>query len=276
VLTSARDMRVPWLDTADIYGDGEVETLIGEVFHGAPEPRIVTKLGYEQERGRAQCFAPGTFARRLAGSLARLRRDRVDVLLLHSPPPEVLADRAVRAALADLRSTRLTGAIGVSLASVHHYPVLGDWRDLDSIELIYNLLDQRAAEFGYLEDARQRGRQIIARMPLCSGFLARRGLRREDFAAEDTRRRWSDAQITAWTAAAERFGFLADDARSMAQAAIAFCCASPGVSLVIPGAKSPAQLAACLAAGEDACAMSAEDHQRARALWPAIADVVPA
>ena len=43
-------MQVPWLDTADIYGDGAVEALIGEVFRGAPVPRIVTKLGYKEER----------------------------------------------------------------------------------------------------------------------------------------------------------------------------------------------------------------------------------
>ncbi|MBO6905171.1 MAG: aldo/keto reductase, partial [Parvibaculum sp.] len=129
---------------------------------------------------------------------------------------------------------------------------------------------------GYLEEARQRGLQFIVRLPLCSGFLARHHPRRGDFAAEDTRRRWSDTQIAAWAAAAKRFGFLAHDSRSMAQAAIAFCCASPGVSLVVPGAKSPVQLAACLASAEDDRAMSAEDYQRARAIWPEISNVVPA
>ena len=50
ILVGAGVMQVPWLDTADIYGDGAVEALIGEVFRGAPVPRIVTKLGYKEER----------------------------------------------------------------------------------------------------------------------------------------------------------------------------------------------------------------------------------
>ncbi len=111
---------------------------------------------------------------------------------------------------------------------------------------------------------------------LCGGCLALHEPRRGRVADEATRRSWSETQRAAWAAAAKRLGFLAHDSRSMAQAAIAFCCASQGVSLVVPGAKSPVQLAACLASAEDDRAMSAEDYQRARAIWPEISNVVPA
>jgi aryl-alcohol dehydrogenase-like predicted oxidoreductase len=273
ILQRAAEMRIPWLDTADIYGGGTVEGLIGEVFQGAGRPRIVTKFGYVAESSRDQCFAPETFRSRLEQSLGRLRRDHADVLLLHSPPPEVLSDNSVRVALTGLRREGLVSAIGVSLASVRHYALLSDWDDLDMVEVIYNLLDQRAAEFGLLDDARRRGRRVIARLPLSSGFLTTPGRRLRDFEGGDTRRRWPSTQLSAWDAAARRFTFLERNTRSMAQAAIAFCCASPGVSLVIPGAKTLAQLEENLAS--DVRPLSADEFRQARAVWSDISDVVP-
>lgn len=274
-LLAAYNGGIRWFDTADIYGDGDVETLMGEALSNLPDVRVVTKAGYLTEKGRQQSFDPSRMRRCLVDSLKRLRRDRVDLFLLHSPPDQVLCDARLRNGLKSLCEEGFANGIGVSLAHIDQYELLVDWEDLQAVELIYNLLDQRAAERGILQDAHARERRIIARLPLSGGFLTGKYSATQHFGEDDTRQQWPPVQITKWVTAAARFGFLQQGARSLAQAALAFCLASPGVFAVIPGMKSVRQVNENISTLLPHVRLSDQEFEQARLLWPTIADVPP-
>lgn len=275
VIQAAFDGGIRLIDTADIYGNGTVETLIGDNIDVRERCRVISKAGYFTEVGREQCFEPKYIRESLQASLHRLKRKQLDVLLLHSPPADLLAKGGVEDALSGLVAEGLIRSYGVSLRHVDDYRELMAWSGQLWVEVIYNLLDQRAAENGLLDAARARGWQVIARLPLASGFLTGRHSRDETFVGSDSRARWGRQQVAAWIDAADRFQFLTTPGRSAVQAAISFCKSTPGVTAVIPGAKSVPQLSEFLALQDAQLDLDAQEYLAARAIWPVISWVVP-
>lgn len=275
VLQAAFDGGIRLIDTAGIYGNGTVETLIGDNMEVGEGCRVISKAGYLAEAGREQCFEARYLRESLQASLHRLNRKRLDVLLLHSPAADLLAKGGVEDALRGLVAEGLIQSYGVSLSHVDDYRELMAWSGQLWVEVIYNLLDQRAAENGLLDIARERGWEVIARLPLASGFLTGSHTRDEIFGGSDIRARWGRQQVAAWIDAADRFRFLTTPERSAVQAAIAFCKSTPGVAAVIPGAKSVPQLSEFLALQDAQLDLDAEEYRAARATWAEISWVVP-
>lgn len=261
-------------DTADIYGDGRIESLIGEVVSSS-SVIIVSKAGYLSERGENQDFSPTHLRRALECSLDRLRRRELDVFLLHSPPPSVLDQGAAAAQLDELRAKGLIKKTGVSLRTVADFDRALAWPGCQVVELIFNLLDQRALDLGLLDRARATGVQVIARLPLCSGLLTGKYEVGAVFDQRDRRHQWPRHQLDAWIQAANSFRFLVREGRSLAQAALAFCLATPGITYVIPGMKHPEQVRHNAAAAGSTCRLSEQEFQAAREEWQTLRHLPP-
>ncbi len=108
------------------------------------------------------------------------------------------------------------------------------------IEVICNLLDQRALDSGLISECLERNITVLARLPLCAGFLSGAYRSGHRFGPGDRRARWSHDQVSRWAGATEDLGRALGEDRPLVQMAIRFLLACPGV-VPIPGAKSRAQ-----------------------------------
>lgn len=265
VLDTALDEGIRVFDTADIYGEGRVEALLGRAVGGRPNVMIISKVGYTSEAGGEQDFGPVHLRRAAAAIVQRLGRPP-DVLLLHSAPRAVLADGHAFEHAEQLAAEGLAGTVGVSVRSHDDVELALAWPACSVVEVLMNILDQRAIDTGAIERAHARGVRVVARVPLCAGHLTDRPPHPASLAGSDHRLRWPLEQHARWARGAERCRFLAGDRRTLAQAAIAFCAQTPGVTWVVPGATRPLHARQNAAATRGEARLTAEELAGARDL----------
>ncbi|MFZ1464080.1 MAG: aldo/keto reductase [Anaerolineae bacterium] len=278
----ALELGCTFFDAADVYGHGHSEELLGQALHDAAardQVIIATKVGANfYHRDVDPALAPGLsrhLGRPLADfpadavlpvahganfrpdylrfaceqSLRRLRREVIDLYQLHNPGLALIEQGEIWQALDDLKQAGKIRFYGVSI----HQPVEGIAAlvggKADTIQVVYNLLDQAAASQLFpLALALQVG--IIAREPLANGFLAGKYGPDTRFAPGDMRATWPADYVTARSRAAQTLAAeWVRPGQTLAQAAIRFALDHPAVSTVIPGAKTPGQVEQNLAAG---------------------------
>ena len=251
-LERALDRGVTFFDTSSVYGYGRSETLIGRAFKSVRERVVIaTKAGFTRWDA-APDFGPDAIIRSCEQSLERLQTGYVDLLQLHNPSMETIRDREAIAALERLVQQGKTRAWGLSMRSPEEaLTALGEVRPA-ALQVNLNMMDARAVTSGLLDAARKAGVGIIARTPLCFGFLSGAVGPGTVFPPGDHRRGWPPAQIETWRSGAERvLAAVPHPAGSTAtQAALRFCLSFPAVSTVIPGMLTPAEVDENTAASE--------------------------
>jgi aryl-alcohol dehydrogenase-like predicted oxidoreductase len=232
-LAAALDAGINFFDTADLYGFGESERLIGRAF-AAHRDRVViaSKAGMLDAAGR-QDFAPAHIARSLEGSLERLRTDHVDLYQLHGPSPEQLD--GILDTMDTLRREGKARAIGISLRSPEEGARALALYPFDAVQVNFNLLDQRVLDTGLMDRCKERGAGVIVRTPLCFGFLTGEYSATQDYDASDHRSRWNVEQRRVWSSAYQLFSGVKGRTDTPAQFALRFCLSFDAVSSVIPG-----------------------------------------
>lgn len=244
----ALELGVTLFDTADIYGHGHSEALLGEVLPHwpGPAPIVVTKGGinfYRRDDTLEQDWTPYALAHAVQQSLIRLRRETLDVFLVMNPPVEELERWKVWQTLDALKRAGKIRSYGVSVAE----PEDGLWLlhnhcPVDVLEVGYSLFYQGATP-ELLPLAKKRGVGILAREPLANGFLTGKYDPESTFAAGDIRAALPREYVAAMTETAARLVFLErEGARTQTHAALRFVLDDPAVSSVIAGAKTPAQV----------------------------------
>ena len=230
-------------DTAPAYGDGRSETLIGEALADKRDRVVLcSKVGVASWRASAD-FSPAAIKASVEGSLARLRTDRLDVLYLHSPGPDVLIDDGVFAALDGLRERGVIGAWGISCKAPGDALAVLEHRPVALFQVNLNMLDLRAVDCGLLDRAAAEGIGIVARTPLNFGFLTGAVDETTAFPEGDHRRAWSKPQIATWAEGARKLMAItgAKPGDEACVAALRFCLSFPAVSAVLPGVLTPAE-----------------------------------
>ena len=263
-LARAFERGITFYDTANVYGDGHSEELLGRAFAQQRDRVVIaTKAGLIRF-GEPADFSPAAIRRSLEGSLRRLKSDYVDLFQLHDPPSDIFARSPESyAELARLKAEGKIRAFGVSVkAPSDALPILAA-HAVAAVQLNLNMLDVRAVDAGVLAAVAAAGAGIVARTPLCFGFLS--GTLRADteFPAGDHRRAWPRAQLERWIAGASAMHEAASvpAGQTPSQAALRFCLAFPEVSSVIPGILDPAEAEANAAASElGALAVAARDR----------------
>lgn len=273
-LDAALERGVEVFDTANIYGDGRAEELLGRALRGEKGAKVVSKCGYVLEATCAQDFSRKALRQSALASLGRLGRPTLDVLLLHSPPRDVLEFGEACSVLDTLRDEGAALETGVSLRSIDDWDAAVAWPGCTVVELILNLLDQRPIDREIVDDAVRRGIRLLARVPLNFGLLSGHHVVGTRFASGDQRNRWPRQQLDAWITAAERFRFLEGPSRTLTQAALTFAASRPGVWAAIPGMKSQRQVHENVAAAD--MLLDAHDIERISVIWWEVRSVVPA
>lgn len=210
-LLAAIEQGVTFFDTADVYGQGDSERLLGRLLAGRRESLVVsTKVGMRLSQSQAlirlvkpvlspllrrwrggrartttlrqaserQCFEPQYLRQRIEASLRRLRVERLDLLLLHSPPVEVADHDEVLALLQSMHSGGLLRWFGVSAAQTSHASRWAQWPGLQCLQLPLTPVSDGAGcalpadVLALLTDLRSRGVGVIAREVYGGGALA--------------------------------------------------------------------------------------------------------
>lgn len=245
-LRRAREVGITFFDTADFYGLGRSESLIGEVFGNADDVVVATKVGHRLgEDGSISLDYTARHVRDACeASLRRLKRDRIDFYQLHSARMPHLVEGECVEAMERLREAGHVRWWGLSLNTFAPEPEAEHLLGLGKghgFQLVLNVLNRRALPV--VEQARQAGVGVIARMALQFGLLGGRMRRGARFAADDHRSfRLTDDIIGRTRDLLEPFWEAAAALEvTPAQAALSYAAAVPGVSTVIPGIRTPEQ-----------------------------------
>jgi len=254
-LHAALDHGVTFFDTADVYGDGLSERLIGRLRRERSEPFFVaTKSGRRLEPHTAAGYTAANLEAFVDRSLRNLGVERLDLVQLHCPPPEVYHDAGVFAALDRLVTAGKVRHYGVSVETVAEALAALEFPRVAAVQIIFNCFRPRPAE-RFFAAARTRGVAIIARVPLASGLLSGQLSRETVFHPEDHRafnregaafdrgETFSGVDFETGLEAVARLEPLVPAGATLAQFALAWILSFDAVSCVIPGARRPAHVA---------------------------------
>jgi aryl-alcohol dehydrogenase-like predicted oxidoreductase len=193
ILNAAADAGVTFLDTADVYGMGRSETLIGRFLKQRPgEFFVATKLGRMPELYPDQYTETGVRAATEA-SLKRLGVDAIDLTQLHCVPPPVLQHSDIFVWLRQLQREGKIKNFGASVESMEEAKICLAQDGLCSLQIIFNLFRQKPIHTIFAE-AKQKRVGIIIRLPLASGLLGGRMTKHQKFATTDHRNYNRDGQ----------------------------------------------------------------------------------
>lgn len=243
-LWRAFEFGINFYDTSDLYGYGHSESLIGEVFHECRDKVIIaSKVGFLEHNG-PQDFSEAYIRKSIEGSLKRLRSEYVDLYQLHSPPlAQIDADRVVDTLVALKQEGKLR-AFGISARSPADALLAVEKYGFETVQVNFNLVDQRAVENGLFTVCGQKGVGVIARTPLCFGFLTGQFSSDVKFDSADHRSTWPPEQVARWAEAYKIFATAVrkSSEQSYVQLALRFCLSYEGISSVIPGMLSVAEV----------------------------------
>ena len=251
LLRYAFESGVTYYDTADQYGGGRAERLLGEAFSALGDRVIIaTKLGYELDSDGwishgwehpAFNVSPDYMRQAVEGSLTRLKRDVIDIYQFHSPPPADAWDDAF-GTMEELKTAGKIRFYGLALGSESDALKAITGTGISSLMLTYNILTQEMAT-PVMQTAAENGIAVTVRQPLSSGLLSGQLGPDTVFAENDYRKTWAREKFLADLERVEQVkSIVGNKARSLPQAALKFILAHPAVSCVVPGMMTPAQV----------------------------------
>ena len=252
-LHRAVDLGVNFIDTADVYGDGHSERLIGQLRRERKDEIIVaTKAGRRLDPHVAEGFTRSNLTAFVERSLENLGTDAIDLLQLHCPPPDVYDMPEVFGILDDLVRDGKLRFYGVSVERVEEALRAARYPNVQSVQIIFNMFRLKPAE-ELFPVAREKRIGMLARVPLASGLLSGKLRRESAFASTDHRNynrhgesfdvgeTFSGVDYDTGLDAVEELRSLVPAGASMAQLALRWILMFPEVTAAIPGARNVQQ-----------------------------------
>jgi aryl-alcohol dehydrogenase-like predicted oxidoreductase len=268
-----------FFDTADVYGGGRSEELIGRFQRETTYPvTVATKFG------RGGGVFPDGYTREALRAAVDASRERLgvgtlDLLQLHCIPIERLREGNIFTWLREIQAEGLIRHFGASVETVEEGLLCLQQPGLLSLQVIFNLFRQKPA-FDLFPQAQAAGVGIIVRLPLASGLLTGKFTRDTHFDASDHRSYNRDGQafnvgetfaglpFAKGVELADALKPLVPEGFTLAQMTLCWILDHPAVSVIIPGASSPTQ-ARANAAVSDLAPLSPELHAKLRAFYEA-------
>jgi len=260
IMKTAVDCGVNFFDTADVYGNGRSETLIGGFLSSCSERiRVATKLG--RLEGYPDGYSFELFRRCTENSLKRLNVEIIDLLQLHCIPRDHLESGEVFDWLRVLRNEGKILAFGASVETEEEAEICLEQSDLASLQIIFNIFRQQPAG-GFFKRAQRNRVALIVRLPLASGLLAGKFTKDTVFASSDHRtynrngeafsvgETFSGLEYSYGLECVEAVRKLVPAEMEMAPFALRWILDHPEVSVVIPGATKATQVQTNAAASD--------------------------
>ena len=261
-LGEALERGVSFIDTADVYSEGESEKAVGRALRAHPGRfRVGTKCGRKISPHINSGYTPEVLRRFVEDSLRRLGTDCLDLIQLHCPPTEVYYRPEIFGLFDRLKDEGKIRNLGVSVEKVEEGLKAIEYPNVTTVQIIFNMFRQRPLELFFKEAAR-RDVGIIVRVPLASGLLSGGYSRQTSFGPQDHRsynregaafdkgETFSGVDYETGLAAVEELRKILPPEPPLAAWALRWILMFDAVSVVIPGASRPEQVAQNQAAAE--------------------------
>ena len=250
-LRAAADGGVTFFDTADVYGDGRSERLVGRLRQERPEIFVATKMGRRVDQV-VENYTPANFRSWNDRSRRNLGVDTLELVQLHCPPTDLYYVPEVFEDLERMVGEGRIAAYGVSVERVEEALKAIEYPNVATVQIIFNPFRQRPARV-FFREAAARGVGVIVRVPLASGLLSGKYTRETTFGADDHRtfnrhgelfdvgETFAGVPFEAGLDAVEELRPVVPEGATMAQLALRWILMHDAVTTVIPGARNPDQ-----------------------------------
>lgn len=259
ILNAAVDAGINFIDTADVYGDGESEKAVGRLVKARSERLYVaTKCGRRLQPHTNEAYQPDVLRRFVEDSLRNMGLDTLDLIQLHCPPTEVYYRPEIFELFDRLKEEGKIRHLGISVEKVEEALKGIQFPNVTTVQIIFNLFRQRPSEL-FFEEAKKRNLGVIVRVPLASGLLTGRFSRETSFGPNDHRtfnrngeafdkgETFSGIDYETGLAAVEDLKALFPGTENLAPIALKWILDFDAVSCIIPGASRPEQVTSNLA-----------------------------
>ncbi|AKQ45631.1 aldo/keto reductase [Rufibacter radiotolerans] len=278
IIHAAIDAGVNFIDTADVYSDGQSEAAVAKVVKSrSEEVFLATKCGRQIQPHTAEGYTPERLISYVEESLQNMKLETLDLVQLHCPPTEVYSRPEIFGAFEKLKEQGKIRNLGVSVELVDEALMAMKYPNVTTVQVIFNMFRLKPTEQLFAA-AKENNIGLIARVPLASGLLSGKMSSNTTFNPEDHRafnrhgeafdkgETFSGVDYEQGLAAVEELKKLFPAEPSLAAWALRWVLMFPEISTVIPGASRPEQVRSNIQAAE-LPALSAAQMEGVKAIY---------
>jgi aryl-alcohol dehydrogenase-like predicted oxidoreductase len=256
ILNSALDAGINFIDTADVYGDGESEKAVGRFVKNRSERiYVATKCGRQLNPHTNEAYQPAVLRKFVENSLKNMGLETLDLIQLHCPPSEVFYRPEIFELFDRLKDEGKILNLGISVEKVEEALKGIEFENVTTVQIIFNTFRQRPSEL-FFEQAKKKDIGVIVRVPLASGLLTGKFSKQSTFTAGDHRNfnrngemfdkgeTFSGIDYETGLAAVEELKALFPNQTNLAPIALKWILGFDAVSTIIPGASRQEQVKA--------------------------------
>ncbi|MBF9251669.1 aldo/keto reductase [Pontibacter sp. 172403-2] len=254
IINKAIDQGVNFIDTADVYSNGESEAVVAKVVKSRSEEiYIATKCGRQIQPHTNEGYTPEKLISYVEASLKNMKLETLDLLQLHCPPTEVYRRPEIFETFDKLKEQGKIRNLGVSVEMVDEALMAMLYPNVTTVQVIFNLFRLKPSE-KFFAAAKENDCGIIVRVPLASGLLTGKMSKGTQFGVDDHRHfnrngeafdkgeTFSGVNFDLGLEAVEELKQLFAGQEPLAAWALRWVLMFPEVSTVIPGASKPEQV----------------------------------
>ena len=258
ILNEAIDSGINFIDTADVYSDGESEKAVGRIVKGRSEKvYVATKCGRKLNPHVSASYQTDVLRRFVDDSLKRTGLETLDLIQLHCPPTDVFYRPEIFELFDRLKSEGKIQNLGVSVERVEEALKAIEYDNVTTVQIIFNIFRQRPADL-FFSEAKKKDVGIIVRVPLASGLLTGKFSKTTTFTPADHRffnrngeafdkgETFSGIEYDKGLEAVEALKGIFPNHENLAPLALKWILGFSEVSTIIPGASSKEQVASNL------------------------------
>ncbi len=262
ILREAIDRGVNFIDTADVYSDGESENAVGKAAGQAGHRiYVATKCGRQIQPHNNKGYTPAVLRGYVEDSIRRLGVECIDLIQLHCPPVEVYYRPEIFGEFEKMKDEGKILNLGVSVEKVEEAMKAIEFDNVTTVQLIYNIFRQRPHE-RFFAMAREKNVGLIIRVPLASGLLSGKFSASTRFASGDHRffnrdgmmfdkgETFAGVPYNEGLQTVARLASLLPADIPLAHVALRWILMRDEISCIIPGASSPEQVRTNLEAAD--------------------------
>ncbi|MEM6629323.1 MAG: aldo/keto reductase [Bacteroidota bacterium] len=253
LLETAVNEGIRFFDTADIYGGGRSESLLGRFFQGkSDEVFFATKLGRDPGLYPDK-YTKGAIRERIEGSLQRLNVSSLGLIQLHCIPMEEMQKGEIFEWLREFQQEGLIQNFGASVESMDEALVCLAQEGIGSLQIIFNIFRQKPINLLF-DKAEEKSVGIIVRLPLASGLLAGKFTAETTFEPQDHRtynrngekfnvgETFAGLPFEYGVSLSDQLKYMVPETMTMAQFAMRWILDFSAVTVIIPGATKVQQV----------------------------------